>query len=265
MEKKDIYFFAGGFVSICIYTMLFWFMLSYIAKSEIKSKQYTSKKNSFIEISIKEKSIIKKRDKIPKRKPKKEVSDKKKIPKKKKIIKKKTPKTKVKKTSKPTVKSKSLKSLFSSINTKKYLKKEQNLTKKANQNSRIPRYVKKSVTKELQTKEKTATSIVKNLTLEVSSGVKSQKSGEYNEYIGKISDMLDGRWQETPGTLPGNQAKVTVTIDKFGNFSYKIDELSYNNEFNAKLQSFLESLKDEKFPPYKFGDFITLKVNFKDE
>ncbi len=103
------------------------------------------------------------------------------------------------------------------------------------------------------------------MSLEEATQSKSQKSGEYNEYIGKISDMLDSKWQETPGTLPGNSATVTVSIDKFGNFSYKIDELSYNNEFNAKLESFLESLKDETFPPYKLGDRITIKVNFKDE
>jgi protein TonB len=259
MEKNDRYFFIGGFVSVFIYGLLLWFILSYIAKSEIKSKQYTSKKNSFIEISIKEKKNVKRRSKILKSKPKKKIS------KKKKVLKKKAPKTKVRKTAKRTVKSKSLKSLFSGINTKKYLKKEENLTKKANQNSRIPKYTKKSIPEEIPEKQKTATSIVKSLSLETASMPKSQKSGEYNEYIGKISDMLDSKWQETPGTLPGNTAKVTVTIDKFGNFSYKIDELSYNNEFNAKLESFLESLKDEKFPPYKLGDFITIKVNFKDE
>ncbi len=139
------------------------------------------------------------------------------------------------------------------------------MTKKANLNSRIPSSVKK-ISKLTQTKEKkTASSIVKSLSLEDADQTKSQKSGEYNKYIGKISDMLDSKWQETPGTLPGNSAKVTVSIDKFGNFSYKIDELSYNNEFNAKLESFLESLKDETFPPCKLGDHITIKVNFKDE
>ncbi len=258
MQKSDKYFFIGGFFSVFVYILLIWFILSYIAESKILSKQYTSKKNSFIEISIKENKSIKK-SRLPKKKLTKKIS------KKKKSIHKSKQKAKIKKSIKKTVKSKSLKSLFSGINTKKYLKKEQNLTKKANQNSKVPKFVKKSLSEENTNKQKSATSIVKSLSLESASQPKSQKIGEYNEYIGKISDMLDEKWQETPGTLPGNSAKVTVTIDKFGNFSYKIDELSYNNEFNAKLQSFLESLKDEKFPPYKLGDYITIKVNFKDE
>jgi len=254
------YFFIGGFVSLSIYVILLWFIFSYLSKYEEKSKQYTSKKNSFIEISIQEQKNIKRKNKTQKRQ-----NLEKKVQKKvqKKIKPKKKAEKKVKKSTKRTVKTKSLKSLFSGINTKKYLKKEQNLTKKANQNSRIPKAGKDTASK--IAKKDTASSIVKSLTLEASSQSKNQKSGEYNEYIGKISDMLDSKWQETPGTLPGNSAKVTVNIDKFGNFSYKIDELSYNNEFNAKLESFLESLKDETFPPYKLGDHISIKVNFKDE
>ena len=259
MEKKDKYFFIGGMISLFVYMLLIWFVFSYISKYEEKSKSYTSKKNSFIEISIKEHKNKKSKTKTVKKQVKK-----KKIIKKKPIKKNKT-KPKVKKSAKRTIHTKSLKSLFSGINTKKYLKKEQNLTKKANINSRIPKRAKR-VSKQVEFKQKkTASSIVKSLSLEEADQTKSQKSGEYNEYIGKISDMLDSKWQETPGTLPGNSAKVTVTIDKFGNFSYKIDELSYNNEFNAKLESFLESLKDETFPPYKLGDHITIKVNFKDE
>jgi len=259
MEKKDKYFFIGGMISLFVYLLLIWFIFSYISKYEEKSKRYTSKKNSFIEISIKEHKNKKSKTKIVKKQVKK-----KKITKKKPVKKKKT-KQKVKKSAKRTIRTKSLKSLFSGINTKKYLKKEQNLTKKANINSRIPKRAKR-VSKQVESEQKkTASNIVKSLSLEETDQAKSQKSGEYNEYIGKISDMLDSKWQETPGTLPGNSAKVTVTIDKFGNFSYKIDELSYNNEFNAKLESFLESLKDETFPPYKLGDHITIKVNFKDE
>ncbi len=50
MEKESRYFFIGGFVAVLIYTFLLFFIFSYINKYEEKSKQYTSKKNSFIEI-----------------------------------------------------------------------------------------------------------------------------------------------------------------------------------------------------------------------
>ncbi len=259
MEKSSRYVFIGGVVSLLVYVTLLWFIFSYLSKYEEKSKHYTGKKNSFIEISIKERKNKKTNKKILKKQVKKKKISKKKSSKKKSI------KPKVKKSAKRTVHAKSLKSLFSGIDTKKYIKIEQNLTKQSNINSRIPKRVKKDTT-QIETKQnKSASSIVKSLSLEEADQAKSQKSGEYNEYIGKISDMLDSKWQETPGTLPGNSAKVTVTIDKFGNFSYTIDELSYNNEFNAKLESFLESLKNETFPPCKLGDHITIKVNFKDE
>ncbi len=259
MEKESRYFFIGAIISLLLYILLLWSIFLYLSKYEEKSKQYTSKKSSFIEISIKESKKKEIKNKRAKKQVKKKKINKKKS--KKKINK----KQKINKSEKRTVHTKSLKSLFSGINTKKYLKIEQNLTKKANINSRIPKRGKK-VSNQIKTKEKiSASSIVKSLSLEEAYQPNSKKSGEYNEYIGKISDMLDSRWQETPGTLPGNSAKVTVTIDKFGNFSYKIDELSYNNEFNSKLKSFLESLKDETFPPYKLGDQVTIKVNFKDE
>ncbi len=256
--KKSLYFYLSAIFSLLIYLSLVFFIFSYLNKFEKKAKQYTAKKNNFIEITINDKKRVDKKKRPVKKRVVKKV--------KKKVVKKRVKKNKaVKKSSKPTVKTKSLKSLFSSINTKKYIK-EQNLTKKANQNSRIPKKVKKSLESQENKKEKiSAKAITKSLSLEDISSKISRRNGEYNKYIGKISDMLDSKWQETPGTIPGNHATVIIRIDKFGNFSYKIDTLSYNNEFNAKLENFLESLRDEKFPPYSGGDFIEIKINFKDE
>jgi len=257
MEKKGSYFFIAGFFSISIYLALIFFVFSLLGEFETKAKQYTSQKNNFIVVSISEKNSIVKKKSVKKRSLKK--STKKKSIKKKKV----TKKPKVRKSIKRTVKKESLKSLFSGINTNKYKKiEDKNVTKrvKENQNSRFIQ--KKSAA---ENEQKSATKIVKSLSFQNISSSNNKKTGEYNKYIGKISDILDEKWQNTPGTIAGNQATVTVKIDKFGNFSYKIDSLSYNNEFNAKLQNFLESIKDEKFPPYKDGDFIELKVNFKDE
>ncbi len=239
-----------------------------LGEYEQKAKRYTSKKNSFITVTIAEKKIIKKQKRVQKKIKKQKVEEKKekkiqKIEKKiEKKVKKKS-KEKIKKSIKRTTQVDPLKSLFKSIDTKKFKKiKDRNITlkKEQNQNSRIPQKAQNSSTKKLS-----ASKIIKSLTLENASVSDSKKTGEYDKYIGKISDILDEKWQETPGSIAGNSASVTVKIDKFGNFSYKIDSLSYNNEFNAKLENFLESLKDEKFPPYEKGDFIELKVNFKDE
>ncbi len=258
MKKDSSYFLIGGFLSFIIYLSLLFFIFSFLGRFERKSKQYTSERNNFIEVSISQKQVITRKKSVKKRSIKKKIH-KEKIPKK---IKK--SKSKIKKSIRKTTTQNSLESLFKTINTKKIIKKfkNKNLTKKIepNQNSRLSQ--KNSSNTQNQ---KSASKIVKSLSLmNVSSNV-SKKTGEYNKYLGKISDILDQKWQETPSTIAGNSAKVTVRIDKFGNFSYKIDSLSYNNEFNAKLQNFLESLKNEKFPPYKNGDYIEIQVNFKDE
>ena len=249
MKGNSTYFFIGGFLSLVIYISLLFFIFSYLGQIDVKSKQYSSSKNNFIEVSISDIKAPKKH----------------KVARKKKSVekKKRNRKRKVKKSIKLTSVSNSLKSLFKNINTSKYMKKykEKNLTKKTvqNENSRIPQ---KSNNLEIENR---ASKIIKSLSLENVNSSKTKNTGEYNKYLGKISDILDKKWQDTPGTIAGNSATVTVRIDKFGNFSYKIDSLSYNNEFNAKLQNFLESLKDEKFPPYKKGNYIEIRVNFKDE
>ena len=92
----------------------------------------------------------------------------------------------------------------------------------------------------------------------------TQKDGVYDEFRGKIADILDANWQETIDTVSGNVAQVIVGVDKLGNFSYKIETLSYNDAFNAKLRDFLEEMRDIEFPPFKGGEIFNMKVTFKD-
>ncbi len=253
MQRDDKIFFLSGVVSIAIYIVLIFSVLLCLNNSQSKVKKYTDTKKNFIEISISENKKIKKY-----------------IPKKKKIVYKK--KTIRKHIAKKTKNKKSihkinnsLSSLFKNINTTKYIKKakDKNITKniKTIQNNKISQ---KKITLNQENK-KSAAKIIKTLSLSNIDTNINKNTGEYNKYIGKIQDILDDRWQETPGTIAGNSATVTVKIDKFGNFSYKIDTLSYNNEFNAKLQNFLETMQNEKFPAYKNGNYIEIKVNFKDE
>ncbi len=253
MQRNSKIFFLSGIVSIAIYIVLIFSVLLCLDNSQSKVKKYTDIKKNFIEVSISENKKIKKY--IPKKK---------KIVYKKKIIRKHIlKKTEIKKSIHKT--NNLLSSLFKNINTAKYIKKvkDKNVTKniKINQNNRISQ---KRISLKQENK-KSATKIIKTLSLSNINANINKNAGEYNKYIGKIQDILDNKWQETPGTIAGNSATVTVKIDKFGNFSYKIDTLSYNNEFNAKLQNFLESMQNEKFPSYKNGNYIEIKVNFKDE
>ncbi len=259
MDKKNIYFWIAGFFSIFIYLLFLYFIFSFLGRYEIKYQKYTAKKNNFIEVTISQakntkKNIIRKKRESEIKNTKKNI---------KKISKKYQKRDKIRKSIQRTKISNSLKSLFNGIDTNKYIKNKKNntLRKKiiTNINSRIFQKQK------IGDKNSSASKIIKNLSLIKLNSSIIKNNGKYDKYIGKISDILDQKWQETPGTIAGNQATVTVKIDKFGNFSYKIDSLSYNNEFNAKLQNFLENLKDEKFPPYAKGNFVELKVNFKDE
>jgi len=247
MQRDDKIFFLSGVFSVSIYIALIFSILMCLNDSQNKVKKYTNTKKNFIEISILENKKIKKI-----------TSKKKKIIYKKKIINKNIQKkSEIQKSIHKT--NNSLSSLFKDINTTKYMKKTKykNITKNIKIN-------KKRISLN-QKNKKSVAKIIKSLSLSNVDANINKNTGEYNKYIGKIQDILDNRWQETPGTIAGNSATVTVKIDKFGNFSYKIDTLSYNNEFNAKLQNFLESMQNEKFPSYKNGNYIEIKVNFKDE
>lgn len=184
----------------------------------------------------------------------------KKMPKKQKIVEKKTtpsvePKPTPKKKAVEVKKSESrpdFKKLFGKIELEKLPKDTPKVEKKI---EKAPKSVKSYKAKE----------ITKALQLEKQGGiVVSQRDGVFDEFRGKISDILDSRWQKTIDTVSGSKAEVIVSIDKLGNFSYKIEDLSYNSSFNAKLRSFLEEMQDVKFPPFEDGEIFNMKVIFKD-
>jgi protein TonB len=90
------------------------------------------------------------------------------------------------------------------------------------------------------------------------------KSGIYDPFIGKIQDILDEKWQETMYTSSGAQAEVEIKIDNAGSFSYSIVTLSYNSDFNLKLENFLDEMLKESFPPYEGNGEFSMKIIFKD-
>ncbi|MDR2080407.1 MAG: TonB C-terminal domain-containing protein [Campylobacteraceae bacterium] len=95
--------------------------------------------------------------------------------------------------------------------------------------------------------------------------INSASSGIRDPFVGKIQDMLSEKWAETPYTVAGANAQVEITINNGGGFSYSIVSLSYNNDFNEKLKSFLEEMRGEAFPPYEGAGFFKFNTTFKDE
>ena len=251
---ENRYFYLGGVVSISFYCLIIGSILFYFYHEKFSPKSYSYHKKDALEITIVEKKDEPKKIEN-KKNPKKELQK----PKPKKDEKK---ETKNDLPSRDKKESENLKSLFSTVKTDDYKKiAEEKLVSHKAKASRLKKQIKNKTSKE----KKKVLKLIENLKLSHNVTGRSSKKGEYNEYIGKIQEIIDLKWQETPQTIPGNKADVLIKIDKYGRFSYKIEKLSYNNAFNSKLKEFLENLKYNKFPPYKKGRYIEIKIEFKDE
>jgi len=251
---ENRYFFLGGIVSISLYSLIIGTILFYFYHERVSPKTYSYHKKDILEITIVEKREKPKQEE-PKKLPVQELQ---------KEVEKKEEEKKPKddSPSRDKVEKENLKSLFSTVKTDDYKKiAEEKLVSHKAKASRLKKQIKEKSSK----KKKKILKLIKNLELSHNVTGRSSKKGEYNEYIGKIQEIIDLKWQETAQTLPGNKANVLIKIDKYGRFSYKIEKLSYNNAFNNKLKEFLENLKYNKFPPYKKGRYIEIKIQFKDE
>jgi len=238
---------VGWTLSVLIYMIVVTIGIYMLQSHNTKMIKYTANKKNLLNVTLVERKV------------------KKVIKKKKKIVKKKTtvskPKTVAKKKTlraKPAKTKPNFKKLFGKINLDKLPKdspkKEQKVRKKV---------VKKEV--EEVVKEDKAKKITETLEFDKQEHlIATQNNGQYDEFRGKISDILDTNWQNTIDTVSGNVAKVIIGVDKFGSFSYKIESLSYNDAFNAKLREFLEEMRAIEFPPFREGEIFNMKVVFKD-
>ena len=240
---------VGWTLSFIIYFIILAVGIYMLQSHNTKTIKYTASKKNLLNVTLverKDKKIVKKK-------------------KKQKIVKKKTtvnkPKIVAKKKTvraKPAEKKLDFKKLFGNINLDKLPKESPKREKKVR---------KKIVQKEVEevVKVNKAKKITKTLEFEQQESlIITQNSGIYDEFIGKVQDLLYLKWEETVGGFPGVKATVIIGIDKFGNFSYKIDELSYNNAFDARLISFLEDMKLEKFPPSIEKDEFVFKTAIGD-
>jgi protein TonB len=113
---------------------------------------------------------------------------------------------------------------------------------------------KKDITKELMK--------IKKLLKDKNNKVK----GDYDDkFWSKVSSIIMPKWNQTIGTKDGLKATVIIKIDNRGRFFYRNLKLSFNNLFDTKLKQFLDSLSQEKFPPYKKGKYIEAEFVFADK
>ena len=151
-----------------------------------------------------------------------------------------------------------IKDLFSDIDSTK-LKKDDGIKKVEN---KVQSRKKSEASSSKAAKE--ASDIIKSLKIDQNpTAPKSQITGTYDPLMGAITKQIQRRWQSYKADS-ANLAKVKVMIDQAGNFSYEILELSYNEEFNAKVKECLEKLTTEKFP-FNPDKSTTFNLNLEDK
>ncbi|MDX1809489.1 MAG: TonB C-terminal domain-containing protein [Sulfurospirillaceae bacterium] len=152
-----------------------------------------------------------------------------------------------------------LKGLFDKIDVKKMEEPKKQRVIESRKQLKNPKKVAQEVVKKDDAKK-----LVESLNFEKQTNLSSTKNGVIDKFRGQVTQILDENWQNTIDTVSGNKASVIIYIDTLGKFSYKIEKLSYNDEFNSKLLDFLEQMKDKEFPPYTEGGIFKMQVEFKD-
>ena len=168
------------------------------------------------------------------------------------------PKPTPKPVEKPKPKEPNIKDLFSDIDSTK-LKKDDGIKKVEN---KVQSRKKSEASSSKAAKE--ASDIIKSLKIDQNpTAPKSQTTGTYDPFKGAITKQIERRWLSYKADSD-NIAKIKIMIDQSGNFSYEILELSYNEEFNAKVKECLEKLTMEKFP-FNPDKSTTFDLNLKDK
>ncbi|MBL0686585.1 MAG: TonB C-terminal domain-containing protein [Sulfurospirillum sp.] len=232
MPSSSISTITGWTLSFALYFIIIIFGTYMLQIDSTKIVKYTASKNSILNVTLIDRQV-------------------------KKVVKKKEKPIKEKKVEKKL----DFKKLFGKINLDNIPKSSSKKAKKIKKQKPVkePQATQKAV------KTEEAKKIIEMLKFkEQENLITTQKDGIYDAFRGKITDILDSYWQETIDTVSGNIAKVVIGVDKFGNFSYKIETLSYSGAFNKKLRDFLEEMRDVEFPPSRDEEIFKMKIVFKD-
>lgn len=85
--------------------------------------------------------------------------------------------------------------------------------------------------------------------------------GKYDEWFASVKKILYAKWDNH--FYESVSIVVYITITDEGKFSYRIISKSKNSSYNTYMQSLLDSLCQEKFPPYPKGKQKSIEVTFK--
>ncbi|TKX31895.1 TonB C-terminal domain-containing protein [Campylobacter aviculae] len=108
-------------------------------------------------------------------------------------------------------------------------------------------------------------SLIQEENLTQGENTKAQKTGIYDEFLGKVVRIITQRWKQY---YPNNKeiaVKVKIFIDENGKFGYTSVEKSGDALYDAKVAEFLENQKGKfiTYPPQNKS--ISIIMNLKDE
>lgn len=95
--------------------------------------------------------------------------------------------------------------------------------------------------------------------------IKNQKTGIYDEFLGKVVRTITQRWRQYHPNSENISVRVKIFIDENGIFGYTSVEKSGNSLYDAKVAEFLENQKGKfiAYPPQNKS--ISITMNLKDE
>lgn len=251
MDKKNLFFFAGGVASFGFYFVLILLLILFFNDYR-HTKRYVPKKTQSIEVSLMETPPAKPRPKPvtpPKPKPK---------PKKPKptpaVAKKAAPAPK-----KPTPpRPKAIASLFEGVKVKEPSRSS------AARLANAPK-IRYKPTEERREERRRARELVHDINLtkpSIKMRSKASGQGEVDAYMSKLYEILYGSWH--PEALyAGAKATVRLMIEPDGSFNYRLTAPSDNQGFNESLIEYLDNLQRTKLPPHKRGRTLVIDVEFK--
>jgi hypothetical protein len=244
VDKK--YFFTSAFISLSLYICLVLLLVLYLKEHTVK-KIDANTKNTVLQLDV----VLQE----PEEKVEKKVTIKNDV--KPQEIAKKV----VKKTSSSSLKQKTdLKSLFANVKTsaKKVEKKKVTTVKKSSIASRF----KSKFEKERQVEDLVLSELIKTKSADIKKVVLNDTSNEKDPYFSKIYQMLSSRWNPT---IFSNdlQAKVLISIQNNGFFSFKFIQYSKNENFNRQLESFLNSESLKSYPANPNGKRTNIEILFQ--
>ncbi len=240
LHVKSAPVFIPFIFSLCLYCSIVFAVFFYLNHNDTIVKRYTSKKDNFLQVSIVQKPRIQTPPKVEQKIEKTPIKNEK-------------PKEEMKTTKKQNI---GIKSLFGKTT------KDINITKLPSKNKTVAAKISRLKPAE-KVKSTKASKLANSLNFKTSQPTKKfASSGEYDEFRGKVQEILTNHWNTMEDLGIIANAHVKVQIDKNGNFSYNIVNLSYNNVFNQKLVEFLEQMKKVEFPKNTYGISFNEPIKF---